>query len=97
MLLDIQNVGNVTANGTITLTLYSSLTGNLDATADQLAVTEKKIAIHAGHTRQIRIHFTAPALDIAGTYDLIAATDSSTTVTDANNANDMAVIGTMPG
>ena len=97
-MVTIQNLGNVVANGTLDLTLYASLTPNLDTSIDQqLAVAGHRIAIRPGRSRTFRIHFTAPADEAGGTYFLIASTMSSTTIADTNSANDVAVISTIPG
>ncbi len=92
--ITITNLGNVTASGTLDLSLYASDTGALD-TSDSLlnAMTGRKIKIAAGKSVSIKVSFTA--LDqAAGTYDLVAIISSNTNPADDNSADDTASVGT---
>lgn len=92
----IQNLGNVTAVGTLGVNLYESRDGTLNTATDALmtGIAGRSIHIAPGHSIRVRVAFVAPANPAPGTYSLIAAISSSTQVADANAANDTAVIGT---
>ena len=87
----IQNLGNVTAIGTMSVLLYGSAGPTLDFGALMLAsMPTHAIAIKAGHSIALRVHFVAPT-DPAGTYYMIASTSSNTDPGDANSSNDVAL------
>lgn len=93
--INIQNLGNVTASGTVDLTLYASPSQTVDVNAQRLtAIPTHKINIRPGHSITLHVHFKAPAGQAGGSYNLIASTTSSTPVADSNPANDTAVIAT---
>ena len=90
----IQNLGNVTASGTIILNLYASASGLLDGSQMLLAtVPARKLDLRAGKSMVLHVRFLAPT-DASGTYSLIADTIPSTQPPDANSSNDVAVIAT---
>ena len=96
VIVTITNLGNVTADGTLDLSLYASTTGAIDAGSTLLASTaDKAIKIKAGKSIKLRLSFKAPSDQLAGSYDLIASETSSTTTTDSNSTNDIAVIETV--
>jgi hypothetical protein len=87
----IQNLGNVTAIGTVTISLYASTSTTLDASAQFLtSIPLRTIHLRAGRSMTLHIHFVAPQGLPGGTYNLIAATTSATTPADNNSANDTA-------
>jgi hypothetical protein len=92
----IQNIGNVTATGSLSLALYASLDGAVDP-SDALLATSllKKISIAPGRSITLHIRFKAPADMPAGSYNLIAATVGVTQLSDANPANNVAVTPTL--
>ena len=93
--MTIQNLGNVTASGTVDLILYASNGQTLDSSAQLLAsMTGRKINLRPGHSMTVHIHFVAPAGQQGGTYNLLAGITSSTNPADTNPDNDLAVIGT---
>jgi len=85
----IQNLGNVTASGSLTMTLDESATATLDGGALVLATVPHAIKIKAGHSVILRVHFLAPT-EAAGTYYLVASTKSTTNPLDSNSSNDIA-------
>ena len=92
----VQNLGNVTATGSWSVALYSSLDLALDASDILLTrLNLKKISLAPGQSMTVRVRFVAPANLTAGTYNLIAATFSATSTADADLLNDVAVIGTL--
>ena len=91
----ITNLGNVTATGDLTVSLYASSSPTLDSSAVFLAaVPLHRISLRPGRSITVHIRFTAPANQQGGTYNLIASTVSSTQPADTNAANDIAVIPT---
>ena len=90
----IQNLGNVTASGTIDLNLYASADQTLDA-SDMLigSMTGKTIRIRPGKSITLHVRFDAP-LDAGGTYNVIASLTSNAQPGDSNSSNDVAVTGT---
>ncbi len=94
--ITVRNLGNVTATGSWSVALYSSLDMALDGS--DLLLTKlnlKKITLAPGQSMTVRVHFVAPANLAAGTYNLVAATASVTNPADANLLNDVAAIGTI--
>ncbi len=87
--VEIANVGNVSAVGTVVLTLEATS----GQTVVQLYQLPKKVKIAAGKSVKLTVPFTAPTND-AGTYDLTASVTSVLTVTDADSANDTATVPT---
>jgi subtilase family serine protease len=93
--ITITNTGNVTAAGTLALLLYASASGVIDANAVQLASEPKvKIKIAAGKHLTLHVRFKAPSSLDAGAYSLIASITPTTTPSDANASNNIAVIAT---
>ena len=83
----ITNDGNVTASGTITLTLYAG-----DVAVG--TITGRKLNLRAGKATVLRLRFTVPDDFVEGTDVLTAVTSSSTSVVDTNGANDSATVAT---
>jgi hypothetical protein len=96
VLVNVQNVGNVTASGTVDLKLYASADGVIDS-GDQLlfSLPGRPINLRAGRATTFRVHFVAPLGLAAGTYKLIASGVSSTSPADVDSANDTAVATTV--
>lgn len=92
----IQNLGNVTAAGTVDLSLYASADQTLDTSTDTLltAVSGRAIRLLPGRSVRIRLTFQAPSDLTGGNYYLIASSTSVTQPADTNAANDVAVIAT---
>jgi hypothetical protein len=91
----IQNLGNVTASGSVSVNLFASADPTGSPMQQLLAtLSGKRISIRAGRSLTLRIRFMAPAGAAAGTYSLVAAIASSTQPPDGNALNDVAVIGT---
>ncbi|MDB5356975.1 MAG: peptidase and in kexin sedolisin [Phycisphaerales bacterium] len=94
--ITIQNLGNVTASGTLGLSLYASSGTILDSSAQLLAsLATRTIHLRAGRSMTLHVHFVAPADQAAGTYNLLGAISSSTQPADGNSSNDVAVTGTL--
>lgn len=90
----ITNNGNVTASGTLGLTLAASADQTLEVSDQVLtSFTGHKINIRAGRSVTLRLHFVAPA-GSPGSYSLIASTTSVTNPLDTNALNDIAVVAT---
>ncbi|HEY2587528.1 MAG TPA: S53 family peptidase [Tepidisphaeraceae bacterium] len=96
VVVTIQNLGNVTAAGTLGVNLYESKDGTLNTATDALmnGIAGRSIHIAPDRSIRVRLSFVAPANPAPGTYSLIAAINSSTQVADGNAANDTAVIAT---
>jgi hypothetical protein len=93
--IKIHNLGNVIARGVLNLALYASTDATLDSSDTLLnAIKNRKIAIGPGKAITLRIRFTAPLDWVGGSYDLIGALTSSTSIADGNPSNDIAVIPT---
>jgi hypothetical protein len=94
-LVTIQNLGNVTASGSISLNLFASTDPTI-ASAQQLlgSISGKRISIRPGRLLTLRVHFTAPAGEAGGTYSLVASIASSTVPADTDASNDVAIIAT---
>ena len=94
-IVTIQNVGNVTASGTMDLSLYASTDGAVDSSSEFLSgIPTRAIHIRPGKSITLRVKFAAPTDLSAGTYQLIASTTSATTLADTNGSNDVAVADT---
>lgn len=90
--LIIQNLGNVLANGSANITLYSSTDKTLDASDILIAtIPGVKIRIKPGQSKKVHVRFVAPAKLAAGSYNLIASVDPLTVPADLNTANNVAV------
>jgi hypothetical protein len=95
-LVTIQNQGNVTAGGTISVSLYASADGTLGSSDTLLlSVPARKIRLAPGRSITFRLRFTAPAARAAGSYKLLASTVSAVNLVDANVINDVASISTV--
>ena len=93
--ITITDDGNLTASGTLILNLFESAGQTLDVSDPLLAtISGKKFNIRAGRSITLQMHFVAPPGDPAGSYNLIASTDSSTNPADANAMNDLVVVAT---
>ena len=93
--ITITNDGNVSATGTLGLNLYASTDQTLDVSDQLLAsITSHRINIKSGRSITLRVHFVAPPGKTPGSYNLIASSTSSTSLLDANVANNVAVVGT---
>jgi uncharacterized membrane protein len=93
--VSILNVGNIPADGNFQLKLYASTTGSVDDSSLLLAtVPARRLKLKPGQSKSFRIRFTAPAVLLPGTYQLIAVATSSTQPGDVNAANDTAVAQT---
>jgi subtilase family serine protease len=90
----ITNNGNLTANGQLTLNLYASTDGTLDASDELLANLVKTISLKAGGSRTFLIDFRFPSALSGGSYDLIASASSTVQPTDSNTADKTAVLAT---
>jgi len=90
----IQNVGNVTASGTVALSLFASSDPTLNTSSDALltGVSGRSVHLQPGHSTKIRLIFQSPANLTAGNYYLIASMSSATQPADTNSSNDVAVI-----
>jgi hypothetical protein len=93
-LVTIHNLGNVTATGTLSLSLYASADQALDDSDVILATLPRKAHLKAGQAVTVRVRFTAPAGDAGGTYSLIASTTSSLQRPDTHSSNDTAAVAT---
>jgi hypothetical protein len=91
----VTNAGNIAANGSVTIKLYASSDGALDAT-DPILVTipAKSIHLKPGKSKTFRVRFTALS-DPGGAYNLIAATTPTLPSADQDASNDVAVIATI--
>lgn len=90
--LILSNLGNVLADGSANITLYSSTDKTLDASDTVIAaIPGVKIRIKPGHSKKVHVRFIAPAKLAAGSYNLIASVDPLTVPTDLNTANNVAV------
>ena len=82
------NAGTYVANGTVTVTVYSTTTGAVDAAAVAVGtVTARRVKVARGKSVVIGVPITAPSA-AAGSYQLVAVVTSSTTPADADAAND---------
>jgi hypothetical protein len=92
--ITITNNGNVTADGQLTLKLYASADGSLDASDELLAPLFKTISLKAGASRTFLIVFRFPSALTGGNYDLIASASSTIQPTDTDTADKTAVLAT---
>jgi hypothetical protein len=93
--IDISNLGNVTAAGTIDLQLYASPTGGLDSSSILIGTaTARKVNLRAGRSTKFSVHFIAPSSIAGGAYSLLASLSSATQPADNNAANDIATLAT---
>lgn len=91
----VTNVGNVLADGSVSLSLYESASGALDSAATLVAnVLTHAIHLKAGHSLVFRVRFTAPLNQTPGQYSLLASIQSTTTLADTNTSNNTATIAT---
>lgn len=96
VVVTIQNQGNVTASGTLNLSLYASASQTLDTSTATLlrSISGRAIHIRPDHSITIRLKFEAPTDMQAGSFYLIASAASTTQPADTDTANDVAVIPT---
>jgi uncharacterized membrane protein len=91
----LQNLGNVTATGALDLGVYASTDANYDVLDQLLAsVPTRTLNLKPGRSVRLRLHFTAPADLLAGSYDVLAVSTPATTPADTNPSNDVAVATT---
>lgn len=92
----LRNTGNVTATGTVNLSLYASSNATLDTATDVLltGLSGRSIHLKPGQSTRIRLTFQSPSGVTFGNNYLIASTTSATEPADTNAANDIAVIAT---
>jgi uncharacterized membrane protein len=94
--ITITNLGNVTASGTFSLSLFAAQGMTLDS-ADVLltSLSGRKINLKAGKSLTLKVRFIAPLGAAPGAYDLVASTTPSTTPADDDPSNDLAAILTV--
>ena len=90
----ITNKGNVTADGQLTLNLYASADGTLDAADELLATLLETLNLKAGQSVTFHIRFRFPDALTGGSYDLIASASSTVQPTDTNTGDKAAVLAT---
>ena len=89
------NTGTVTAAGPVTLTLYASASGEVDAGAVSLtAVTGRSVKVGVGRAVVVRLPFYAPQGRTPGAYDLVAVLVPASSLVDGNRADNTAVTAT---
>ena len=93
-LVTIHNLGNVTATGTLSLSLYASGDSALDNSDIILATLPRRAHLKAGQAVTVRLRFAAPTDSEGGTYSLIASTTASLQRPDTNTSNDTAAVAT---
>ena len=94
-LVTVTNDGNVTAAGTLGLTLYASSDATLDAGDTVLTeLPTKKVHLRAGKAMKLRVRFTSPEGLAAGSYVVIASVTPTVQPADDNGTNDVAVTET---
>lgn len=98
--LPVQNTGNVAAKGTITVDIFASTNGTLDASnAISLASGARvRISINAGATKMLKLKATLPTTLPAifpGTADMLIVRLGGSMLT-APNASDGTVLGSVP-
>jgi uncharacterized membrane protein len=92
----IQNLGNVTATGPLDLGIYASSDSKYDTLDELLArMPTRTLNLKPGRSITLRLHFTAPADQPAGSYNLLAVAVPGTTTPDSNASDDVAVATTM--
>jgi len=96
VVLTIQNLGNVTAIGTINASLYASSSQTLNTTTATFLASQngRQIRLAPGQSIRIRLSFQSPSTMSPGSYYLIASTSSTTQPADSNSSNNVAVINT---
>ena len=82
----VTNTGNVTADGTVTARVLSSVSGTVGSTLGSSPT--RRVKIRAGRSAVVRVTITAPANSPAGSYDVVAAIATAFTPTDNNPADD---------
>jgi len=85
----VQNVGNITFKGTITVRLYASADQTIDA-GDASVAVPVKLNLRAGAGKVQVLKFTPPALS-PGTYFLIVSIDDANAVAEGNEVNNVFV------
>jgi subtilase family serine protease len=92
--ITLENIGNLSAVGTVTLSLYASADQTLGSSDVLLATLPNvKVNIRPGRSLTLHVRFNAPDR-AGGTYNLIASMDALTSPLDSNPSNDLTVIGT---
>lgn len=90
-LVTIENVGNVTATGKFSVTLYASNDMSLDSSDQSLATwNSPRLSLRAGKSVTLKMKFVAPDA-YPGSYYLLAGLTSSVTPADTDSSNDLAV------
>jgi subtilase family serine protease len=91
----IQNLGNIAADGSYSVSLYSSDTTTLDSSSVLLDTSpQKTIKLKSGASKIVRISFTAPADAQPGTYYLVAKLNPVTTPADSKTSDEIAAVPT---
>jgi hypothetical protein len=89
--LTVRNAGNVTASGTLDMTLFGSADAALDDTDTVLAtLPARRIRIRPGKAVTIHIHLPAGVGGAGGTNFVLASASSSIQPADDNSSNDLA-------
>ncbi len=89
------NAGTVTAAGAVTLTLYASASGEVDAGAVSLAtVIGRAVTVGVGRATIVRLAFYGPQAPAPGAYDLIAVLTPASSLVDDDPADNTAVTAT---
>jgi subtilase family serine protease len=95
VVVTIDNLGNVTAVGSLDLSLYASANGLIDTNSTLLnSLSKKKIKIAAGKSIKLTVKFKAPADLTPGDYSLIASIAPTTSISDTDTAEFNATIQT---
>jgi uncharacterized membrane protein len=91
----IQNVGNILADGTYSISMYASDTDTVDSSSVLLDATpDKTVKLKSGALKTVHVSFTAPADAQPGTYYLVAQLNPSTSPADTDVADKIAAVPT---
>lgn len=94
-IVTVQNLGNVTASGPLDLGVYASSDTAYDVLDQLLArLPTRALVLKPGRSVRLRLHFTAPADQPAGSYNLLAVTTPAASLADSDSSNNVAVAAT---
>ena len=94
----LSNAGSLPAAGSVTLMLYSSTSGTVDASAGLLsAVTNRTVKVRVGRSTTVLLPFYAPPGQAPGKYELVAMLIPSPSLVDTDAADNTAVATTRSG
>jgi uncharacterized delta-60 repeat protein len=89
--LNLSNIGQADAVGVIQIALFATSNGAIGAGDTPFATIPQWLNLKSGHSTRITLKFKYPSNLVSGNYFLIASPDSTNSIVQSNDSNNLAV------